>query len=235
MITLLALSACGTSNETATTPPSTGGGAQATAPTTAAPSTPANKASSEELKKWQADLDKVGCSAGPVDGIETGETEAAIRAFQAHSRLQVDGKIGPRTQATLRSAATSGKRVCAAPPSANAPGTNAPGTAAPGTTPATPGTDQTSSGCPPSCSANLGIYPGSGPAGTTVIISSAGNDCAGEVRYLGPDDKELESAGNMVAAGAGQYTLTFTIPPGSPGQYRFRATTCGALTYFSLT
>lgn len=222
MAALVASAACGSNNETSTAPPSSAG---ATVATTEAAAVPANKAPSEELKRWQADLDKVGCSAGPVDGIETGETEAAIRAFQAQSKLQVDGKVGPKTRAALSKAAASGKKVCP----------TTPGTAAPGTTAARPATTQAPSPRPPSGDANLGIYPGSGPGGTTVIISSAGRDCAGEVRLFGPDDNEIASAGNMVAAGADQYTLTFALPPGSPGQYRFKAMTCGAVAYFQLT
>jgi peptidoglycan hydrolase-like protein with peptidoglycan-binding domain len=66
----------------------------------------------EELEAWQADLNAVGCYAGPVDGSLGPQTEAAIRAFQAAEGLTVDGLVGPATEAALDEAVANGETVC---------------------------------------------------------------------------------------------------------------------------
>lgn len=116
-------SACSKSDETSTTATT----AQSSGTTgTAAGSKAASTASSDELKKWQEALNAVGCGAGPVDGIEGGETEAAIKDFQSQSGLTVDGLLGPQTEAALLADVKAGKKVC----SGGSTGT----TAKPGTT-----------------------------------------------------------------------------------------------------
>ena len=52
----------------------------------------------------QKSLTKLGLNAGNIDGIFGGATEAAVKQFQASKGLQVDGKVGPNTQAALCSA-----------------------------------------------------------------------------------------------------------------------------------
>jgi peptidoglycan hydrolase-like protein with peptidoglycan-binding domain len=75
--------------------------------------TSASLAGAGDLKVWQADLNKVGCYAGPVDGQLGSLTEAAIHSFQAAKGLTVDGILGPRTRSALTDAAAAGTRVCA--------------------------------------------------------------------------------------------------------------------------
>lgn len=65
-----------------------------------------------ELEVWQADLDAVGCWAGPVDGQLGPQTEAAIIAFQTAKGLTVDGLLGPQTEGALQEAVAAGETVC---------------------------------------------------------------------------------------------------------------------------
>ena len=56
----------------------------------------------EAVRALQADLARLGLSAGPVDGVFGAATEKAVRAFQAsHPNLTVDGIVGPATQAQI--------------------------------------------------------------------------------------------------------------------------------------
>lgn len=54
----------------------------------------------------------VGCSEVAPDGTIGPETDAAIRAFQAASGLEIDGEVGPETDEALRSAAEGDRMVC---------------------------------------------------------------------------------------------------------------------------
>lgn len=54
-----------------------------------------------EVKKIQQRLKELGHYAGPLDGDFGGGTEAAVKAFQREADLTVDGKVGPKTWATL--------------------------------------------------------------------------------------------------------------------------------------
>jgi peptidoglycan hydrolase-like protein with peptidoglycan-binding domain len=73
---------------------------------------PHQEASSEDLEKWQTELNAVGCWAGPVDGQLGPQTEAAIKAFQAAKGLEVDGLLGPVTEGALEEAVAAGEIVC---------------------------------------------------------------------------------------------------------------------------
>lgn len=83
-------------------------------------------------KSIQAELKKVGCYSGNVDGILGPQTDAAIRAFQAAAGLTVDGQLGPETDKALRQDAAAGKTVCGS--SSSGGSTTAPPTTANGGT-----------------------------------------------------------------------------------------------------
>jgi N-acetylmuramoyl-L-alanine amidase len=54
-----------------------------------------------EISGVQARLSNLGFEAGPVDGQNGPLTRAAVRQFQAHYKLQVDGIVGPETRGKL--------------------------------------------------------------------------------------------------------------------------------------
>ncbi len=58
----------------------------------------------ERVINLQKVLAKLGLDPGPIDGTFGAATEAAVKQFQASEGLQVDGKVGPNTQAALCSA-----------------------------------------------------------------------------------------------------------------------------------
>ena len=55
----------------------------------------------DEVLKIQKELKKRGYYGGPTDGIFGGGTEAAVRAYQRSKGLEVDGRVGPDTWASL--------------------------------------------------------------------------------------------------------------------------------------
>jgi hypothetical protein len=55
----------------------------------------------EEVTKIQEELNSLGFYKGPIDGDFGGGTEAGVRAFQKTKRLDVDGKVGPKTWKVL--------------------------------------------------------------------------------------------------------------------------------------
>jgi Putative peptidoglycan binding domain len=65
-----------------------------------------------EVQQFLADL---GYDPGPVDGAIGPRTRAAVRAFQAHVGLPVDGEISDELYAALSEAVSSGRRVAARP------------------------------------------------------------------------------------------------------------------------
>ena len=57
-----------------------------------------------DVRALQQDLAAAGFDPGPVDGIFGQRTGAAVRAFQTHANLVVDGIAGPHTQHELAAA-----------------------------------------------------------------------------------------------------------------------------------
>jgi peptidoglycan hydrolase-like protein with peptidoglycan-binding domain len=55
----------------------------------------------EELEGVQDALKKLGYATGEVDGKDGPKTQAAVRAFQAHASIQIDGIVGPMTRQAL--------------------------------------------------------------------------------------------------------------------------------------
>jgi hypothetical protein len=90
------------------------GSSSSTTSTTTATSTTASGLSAAAIRLLQRQLILVGCYTGSIDGIAGSATTAAIRSFQAHEGLSVDGVYGARTQAKLVSAAAAGKKICVA-------------------------------------------------------------------------------------------------------------------------
>ena len=55
----------------------------------------------EDLDGVQDALTKLGFDPGAVDGKDGPKTQKAVRAFQAHASLGVDGIVGPNTRQAL--------------------------------------------------------------------------------------------------------------------------------------
>ncbi len=79
------------------------------------------------VKLIQADLDKVGCWAGTVDGEDGPATEAALKEFQKEKGLEQDGEAGEATMQALETAASGGTTVCVATPASTSTSTTATG------------------------------------------------------------------------------------------------------------
>jgi hypothetical protein len=58
---------------------------------------------SRRVREVQRRLNRLGFASGPVDGLFGPITQAAVRAYQRESGLEVDGIVGPRTLHGLRS------------------------------------------------------------------------------------------------------------------------------------
>jgi peptidoglycan hydrolase-like protein with peptidoglycan-binding domain len=61
--------------------------------------------SGDQVKRWQAWLDRISAGTVAVDGDFGPETERRTRQFQAFFGLDVDGIVGPRTRAVAASLA----------------------------------------------------------------------------------------------------------------------------------
>ena len=55
----------------------------------------------DQVVNLQKSLKKLGFDPGVIDGIFGGNTEAAVKQFQASNGLVVDAKVGPNTKASL--------------------------------------------------------------------------------------------------------------------------------------
>lgn len=55
----------------------------------------------EELAGVQGALAKLGYSPGKADGKDGPNTQKAVRAFQAHASIGIDGIVGPVTRKAL--------------------------------------------------------------------------------------------------------------------------------------
>jgi peptidoglycan hydrolase-like protein with peptidoglycan-binding domain len=55
----------------------------------------------EELEGVQDALTKLGFEPGKVDGKDGPNTQKAVREFQAHASIQIDGIVGPVTRQAL--------------------------------------------------------------------------------------------------------------------------------------
>jgi N-acetylmuramoyl-L-alanine amidase len=55
----------------------------------------------DDLEGVQKALAKLGFDPGKIDGIDGPGTQAAVRAFQAHASIGIDGKVGKQTRQAL--------------------------------------------------------------------------------------------------------------------------------------
>jgi peptidoglycan hydrolase-like protein with peptidoglycan-binding domain len=55
----------------------------------------------DDLSGVQKALAKLGFDPGKLDGIDGPNTQKAVRAFQAHALIDVDGKVGKNTRQAL--------------------------------------------------------------------------------------------------------------------------------------
>jgi peptidoglycan hydrolase-like protein with peptidoglycan-binding domain len=62
----------------------------------------------DDLADVQKALAKLGFDPGAADGLDGPNTQKAVRAFQAHASIGVDGKVGPQTRQALLKALDAG-------------------------------------------------------------------------------------------------------------------------------
>ncbi len=55
----------------------------------------------EELEGVQRALSKLGFDPGTIDGKNGPNTQKAVRGFQAHKTIKIDGIVGPETRRSL--------------------------------------------------------------------------------------------------------------------------------------
>jgi zinc D-Ala-D-Ala carboxypeptidase len=55
----------------------------------------------EDMEGVQDALAKLGFNPGSTDGLDGPNTQKALRAFQAHASIGIDGKVGPETRQAL--------------------------------------------------------------------------------------------------------------------------------------
>jgi peptidoglycan hydrolase-like protein with peptidoglycan-binding domain len=57
----------------------------------------------DDVDGAQKALSKLGYDPGKIDGLDGPNTQKAVRAFQAHASIKIDGKIGTQTRQALAS------------------------------------------------------------------------------------------------------------------------------------
>ncbi len=55
----------------------------------------------DDIDGVQKALSKLGFDPGKNDGIDGPNTQRAVRAFQAHASIDIDGKVGPKTRKAI--------------------------------------------------------------------------------------------------------------------------------------
>jgi len=55
----------------------------------------------DELEGVQQALDKLGYNPGKIDGKDGPNTQKAVREFQAHATIKIDGIVGKQTRQAL--------------------------------------------------------------------------------------------------------------------------------------
>lgn len=55
----------------------------------------------DDLDGVQKALSKLGFDPGKIDGVDGPNTQKAVRSFQAHASIGIDGKIGKQTRKAL--------------------------------------------------------------------------------------------------------------------------------------
>ena len=55
----------------------------------------------DEIKGVQQALSKLGFDPGKIDGIDGPNTQKAVRAFQAHASIGIDGQVGKVTRKAI--------------------------------------------------------------------------------------------------------------------------------------
>ena len=55
----------------------------------------------DDLQGVQTALGKLDYDPGTIDGLDGPKTQNAVRRFQAHASIKVDGKVGPETRRAL--------------------------------------------------------------------------------------------------------------------------------------
>ncbi len=58
----------------------------------------------DDLAHVQKALAALGFDPGKIDGIDGPNTQKAVRAFQAHATIDIDGKVGKNTRKALKDA-----------------------------------------------------------------------------------------------------------------------------------
>ncbi len=56
----------------------------------------------DDVDGVQKALSKLGFDPGKIDGIDGPNTQRAVRAFQAHASIDIDGKVGKQTRGALK-------------------------------------------------------------------------------------------------------------------------------------
>ena len=56
----------------------------------------------DDLEGVQKALSKLGFDPGKIDGVDGPNTQKAVRAFQAHATIDIDGKVGKQTRQALK-------------------------------------------------------------------------------------------------------------------------------------